>query len=202
MNPFTNAIVITGGIGSGKSTVGSIIKLYGYTVLSADKISSETIMLEEVVEEIKKEFGEEFIHNKVVDKEALGKHIFADALARKRLENIMHPRIKQEILRQSAEQESYQVPYFIDIPLFFETKSYDIKNILLVYADKETQVKRVVLRNKIGEDEAKKRVESQISNEEKRALATFVIDNTKDLKHLQIEVEAFLRELRSGNVLR
>jgi len=196
LSDFRHAIALTGGIGSGKSTVGSILKLYGYTVIEADGISSELIKRPDVVDEIKDKFGEEYISGDEVDKAKLGNLIFSDLIAKKKLESILHPKIREMIKSRTREIEDKGVDYFIDIPLFYETKSYEIDRVLLIYAPKEIQIERIVKRNHISEREALKRVESQISNEEKKNLATYVLDNSKDLKHLQGEIRNFLQNLR------
>ncbi len=127
--------------------------------------------------------------NGKVDRKSLGKLIFSDEEKRNLLENILHPPIKEEILKRAEKEEKFGKPYFLEIPLFFEKKSFDISKILLVYAPKELQLKRVMKRDKISENEALLKISSQIDIEEKKALSTWIIDNSKDLNHLQSECE-------------
>ncbi len=102
----------------------------------------------------------------------------------------MHPLIESKIKAQAELYQSANRDFLIDIPLFFETGAkYKSDGVIVVYTPKELQIKRLMQRDLIDEKEAKRRVEVQIDIEEKRKLADFVIDNSKDLKHLTKEVE-------------
>ncbi|WP_187647675.1 dephospho-CoA kinase [Nitrosophilus labii] len=195
LNPFEHAIALTGGIASGKSTVCNILKLYGFSIIDADKIAHQ--VLEEQKEKIAEIFGKEYIKNGKVDRKALGKLIFNEPKAKKSLEELLHPLIKQKIETESLKLEKYKVPYIVDIPLFFETKNYPIKKVVVVYAPKEIQLKRVLEREELSEGEAKKRLNAQMDIEKKKELATYVIDNSKDLKHLQKEIEVFVEKVKN-----
>ena len=85
----------------------------------------------------------------------------------------------------------------IDIPLFFEKQHYDIEKSVVVYVPKELQVERLTKRDKSTKEEALVRINNQMDIEEKKSLANYVIDNTKDLKHLQNEVERIKKLLLS-----
>ena len=184
-----NAIILTGSIATGKSTVASLLKLYGYSVISADEVAHE--MLKKYSTEIESMFG-------TSDRKKLGKIVFNDKNKKKELENFLHPKIKEEILKQANELEKYNIPYFLDIPLYFETGNYnEFKNVVVIYTPYELQLKRLMERNNISEDEAKKLINLQIPIEEKKQKATYIIDNSKDLKHLQKEVDKFIQMLRS-----
>ena len=88
--------------------------------------------------------------------------------------------------------------YFLDISLYFETNNYkEFDKVVVVYTPKEIQIQRLANRNNITLDEAKKLVNLQIDIEEKKQQATYIIDNSKDLKHLQKEVERFITQLKS-----
>jgi dephospho-CoA kinase len=185
-----NAIILTGSIATGKSTVASLLKLYGYSVISADEVAHE--MLKKHSDEIKKMFG-------TSDRKELGKIVFNDKNKKKKLENFLHPKIKENILEEANKLEKYNVPYFLDIPLYFETGNYnEFKNIVVVYTPYEIQLQRLMKRNNISEDEAKKLINLQIPIEEKKKKATYVIDNSKDLKHLQKEVDKFINSLKNN----
>ncbi len=195
LKPFEHAIALTGGIATGKSTVCNILKLYGFSIIDADKIAH--LVLEEQKEKIAQIFGEKYIKNGKVDRKTLGKLIFNNQEAKKTLENLLHPLIKQKIQEESLKLEKYQVPYIVDIPLFFETKNYPIKKVVVVYAPKEIQLKRLTEREKLSEEEAKKRVNAQMDIEDKKTLATYLIDNSKDLKHLQKEIDIFVEKVKN-----
>ena len=186
-NEFKNAIVLTGGIGTGKSTVASLFKLYGYKIIDADEISKK--IFEEKKEKIKEIFG-------TVDRKELRDIVFNNQKKLKILEDLILPEVKKEVLQKAQELEKDNVPYFVDLPLFFEKQNYDeFKKILVIYAPKELQIKRVINRDNVDEKSAKAILNNQLDIEEKKNKANFIIDNSKDLKHLQKEIENFLKFL-------
>ena len=185
------AIALTGSIASGKSTVCSLLKLQGFAIIDADSEAHK--ILETKSDEISKLFGEEYINEGKIDRKKLGNLIFNDKVKKVELENFMHPLIKEAIEKQSQKLETYKFPYIIDIPLFFETKNYNIKRVAVVYAPKDIIIDRLIKREGISEIEAKSRLSLQIDIEKKKRGATYIIDNSKNLKHLQNEVENFVR---------
>lgn len=191
---FKYAIALTGGIATGKSTVASLLYLNGMRVIDADTISHD--ILDASSEWVKKEFGEKYIYNSNVDRAGLGDMIFSDADAKKKLEDYLHPKIRSEIERQSEKQDSFKFPYLIDIPLFFENGSYDIKDSVVVYTPSDIQLERFMKRNGYNKEESLKRINSQMPIEEKKKRATWVIDNSKNLKHLQQECEDFVEIIK------
>ena len=193
-----NAIVLTGGIASGKSTVSSLMKLYGFRVIDADSIAHE--VLENSQSEISNTFGSEFIKDNRVDRKALGSLIFANKEQRAKLEAIVHPKIKERIHQEALKLEQFKKPYLIDIPLFFEREGvYNIDKVIVVYTPKEIQLERLIKREGLNELEAIQRIEAQLPIEEKREKATFLIDNSKDLAHLQKECERVKEEILNGS---
>lgn len=108
----------------------------------------------------------------------------------------MHPKIRAEIEQRSIKQDSFKFPYLIDIPLFFENGGYDIKDSVVVYVPKELQLERFMKRNGYSKEESLRRIESQMDIEEKRKRATWVIDNSSDLKYLQKECEDFVDKIK------
>jgi len=189
-----NAIVLTGGIATGKSTVSSLMKLYGFRVIDADSIAH--IVLDESTSEIAEVFGTNFIKDNRVDRKALGKLVFADSMKRKELETIVHPKIKDRIYSEALELEKFNKPYLIDIPLFFEREGvYNIDKVIVVYAPKDIQLQRLIKREGLSEIEAIQRVETQLPIESKKEKATYLIDNSKDLIHLQKECERVKEEI-------
>jgi len=188
-----HAIVLTGGIATGKSTTANLLKLYGFHVLDADEIAHE--VLDAQSDQIAKLFGEQYVEDGKVLRKELGALIFGNSQERKRLEHLLHPRIKEEITHLAKAQERFKVPYFIDIPLFYETKNYDLSPVVVVYAPKELQLERLIRREGLPFQEAKRRIELQLDIEQKRQMADFVIDNSLDLKHLQQQVETFIQTI-------
>ena len=186
-NPFKNAIVLTGGIATGKSTVASLFMLHGFLIIDADKVAHE--VLDEEVDTIASLFGKEYIKDAKVDRKKLGNLIFNDKEQKQKLEAFVHPLIKQKIVDKAKIFELQNKPYLIDIPLFFEKGNYDIKSSIVVYTPKDIQIQRLMKRDSCSSDEAIIKIENQMDIEDKKEKATYIIDNSKDLKNLQNEVE-------------
>lgn len=193
--PYQYAIALTGGIATGKSTVASLLGLNGLRIIDADTIAHR--ILDENTLWVVERFGEEFVKNGKVQRSALGKVIFADPAAKKELEDFLHPKIRAAIEAESEKQDRLGYPYLIDIPLFFETASYPIKTSVVVYTPKALQLERFIKRNGFSEEESLRRIESQMDIEEKKARATWVIDNSSNLKHLQRECEQFVETIKA-----
>lgn len=192
---FKYAIALTGGIATGKSTVASLLALNGMRVIDADTISHE--ILDASYEWVRENFGDEFVDGSKVNRAKLGQLVFSNSEAKKKLEEFLHPKIRAEIERRSLKQDSFKFPYLIDIPLFFENGAYDIKESVVVYVPKDIQLERFMKRNGYSKEESLRRIESQMDIEEKKKRATWIIDNSKDLKHLQRECEEFVEKIKA-----
>ena len=186
---FPNAIVLTGGIATGKSSVCSLLNLYGFKIIDADKIAH--LMLDQNIDKVSDLFGDEYISEGKVNRKKLGSIIFSDEMQRQKLEALLHPLIKEEIMVQSALCENKEIPYIVDIPLFYEKSNYAIEEVVVVYCEPEQQIQRLLEREGYTLEEAQSRISAQMPIGEKREKASFVIDNTKNLKHLQKEVDKF-----------
>jgi len=190
---FKYAIALTGGIATGKSTVASLFKLHGFLTIDADKIAHK--LLDMHYKEIENLFGSQYIQDNKVLRKKLGHLIFNNQKEKEKLEKFIHPLIKNEIVKEAKVFEKQQKPYLIDIPLFFENKNYNIQKSIVVYIPKELQVQRLIKRDKCTQEEALARINNQMNIEEKKKLATYIIDNSKNLIHLQNEVERVKKEL-------
>ena len=190
---FKNAIALTGGISTGKSTVCNLFKLHGFLTIDADLIAHK--LLDENSNKIATMFGEQYVENGKVLRKELAKIIFSNEENKLKLEALLHPLIKEEIIKESRIFEEQNKPYFVDIPLFFEKMSYPIPKSLVIYTPKELQIQRLMKRDNIDENEAKLKISNQMDIEEKRKLADMVIDNSQNLKHLQAEVERIIGEI-------
>jgi dephospho-CoA kinase len=135
------------------------------------------------------------VHEGKVDRKALGAMVFSDNIKRKELEALLHPLIYDEIERLSIEQDRLGKHYFIDIPLFFENKRYPIEKSLVVYTTEEQQLERLMQREGYTKEEALNRIQAQIPVEEKRKMATYVIDNSGTLTQLEKECERVKEEI-------
>ncbi|DAB30983.1 MAG TPA: dephospho-CoA kinase [Sulfurimonas sp. UBA12504] len=191
---FKYAIALSGGIATGKSTVASLLALNGMRVIDADTISHE--ILDTSSSWVAQIFGPEYLNGSKVDRAKLGTLIFSNAKAKKILEDFLHPKIRDEIEKRSEKQDGFQFPYLIDIPLFFENSAYDIKESVVVYTPSEIQLERFMKRNGYSKEESMRRIASQMPIEEKKKKATWVIDNSKNLKHLQKECEEFVEIIK------
>jgi dephospho-CoA kinase len=191
---FKYAIALTGGIATGKSTVASLLTLNGMRIIDADTISHS--ILDAQKDWVVDTFGSKYLDGLKINRAKLGELVFSDAQAKKTLEEHLHPRIQKEITLQSEKQDKFNFPYLIDIPLFFEKNSYDIKDSVVVYTPAAIQLERFMKRNGYSKEDSLKRINSQMPIDEKKARATWVIDNSKDLKHLQNEVEVFVQKIK------
>jgi dephospho-CoA kinase len=191
---FKYAIALTGGIATGKSTVASLLALNGLRVIDADAIAHT--ILDRHVAWVEATFGASYVKNGKVDRAALGKLVFADLQAKATLEAFLHPKIREAIEAESEKQDRFEFPYLIDIPLFFETGAYPIEESVVVYTPKQIQLERFMKRNGFSEAESLRRIESQMDIEEKKQRATWVIDNSGGLKHLQRECENFVEMIK------
>ena len=191
---FNHAYVMTGGIATGKSTVCSLLKMHGFSLIDADVIAKE--QLEDSKSELREVFGDEIFDGTQINRKKLANIIFASSEQREKLNALIHPKVRAEITRQAEIKEKFELPYLMDIPLFFESGDYDCKMSMVVYTPKNIQLDRLVKREGFALEEAKRRVNAQIDIEEKKKRADWVVDNSKDLKHLQNEVEKFVDYIR------
>jgi dephospho-CoA kinase len=193
---FDYAVVLTGSIATGKSSVASIFREFGFTIIDADRVAHQILNRE--YKTIEKLFGEEYIENKSVNRKVLGSLIFSNKEAKTRLEALLHPLIYQEIAKRSEIQDRLKQPYIIDIPLFFESNRYPIKKSIVVYTPKEIQLQRLMQRDNSTQKEALLRINSQIDIEIKRKKATYLIDNSQDFNILQEECDKIRKKILSN----
>ena len=192
-------IGITGGIASGKSTVSNLIKKKGFTVVDADKVSREVLKKNsKAFVECVNQFGS-FILNQDgdIDREKLGEIIFNDPLKRKKLNAIMHSRIRVMLLKEViccfCRNEKI---VFIDIPLLVESKlAFLFRELIVVFVDKEVQLKRLMTRNSFTKPQAESRINSQMDLSKKLKFATRVIDNNGTIDSTTAQLNDFLNKL-------
>lgn len=174
-------IGLTGSIGTGKSTVSKMFKELNIAVIDADLIAKEVVEVNKPAYlEIVKEFGEKVLYeNKELNRKALGNIVFNDEKSRKKLNSIVHPAIRQEMLKQKeALMKQEPEAIVMDIPLIYESglENY-VDKILVVYVTEEMQLKRLMERDESTKEEALSRMNSQISIEEKAKRADAIINN-------------------------
>jgi dephospho-CoA kinase len=178
----TPRIGLTGGIGSGKSTVAAMFADLGATVIDADAISrSMTAAGGAAITSIQIQFGPDFIQDDgSMNRERMRTLIFADAVARETLESIIHPLVKlymQDQFQAAVFQHSRLVVY--DIPLLTESSQWrqDLDKILVIDCTHETQIKRVISRNGLSREAIEKIIAHQASRDERLKVADFVVFN-------------------------
>jgi dephospho-CoA kinase len=193
---FDYAVVLTGSIATGKSSVASIFNNFGFTIIDADKVAHQ--ILDREYQKIENLFGSQYITEKCVNRKLLGSLIFSDKEAKQKLESLLHPLIYEEIEKHSLPLEEKKQPYIIDIPLFFESNRYPIKQSIVVYTPKEIQLQRLMQRDNSTQKEALLRINSQIDIEIKRKKATYLIDNSQDLNILQEECDKIREKILSN----
>ncbi|KKK09317.1 dephospho-CoA kinase [Bacillus altitudinis] len=195
---MTLVIGLTGGIASGKSTVSQMIKEKGIRVVDADVIAKEAVSKgSAALHQIVQTFGEEvLLPNGELNRQQLGAIIFSDEEKRKKLNAIVHPEVRKEMLEQRDEGVSNNETFVVlDIPLLFESKLEGlVDRIIVVYTTPELQLSRLMNRNDLSEEEALNRIHSQQPLEEKCQKADRVIENTKDLAFIRKQLENILNE--------
>lgn len=208
---MTKIVGLSGGIGSGKSTVAAMFAELGARVIDADAIVHElqargAPMLEEIAEA----FGKEMIRpDGALDRAALGDLVFRDEAARKRLNEIVHPKVGAEFLRRVESARRVGVELLVlDIPLLFEGRRagtgtsalMPFDATVLVYASEETRVGRQMRRDGCSREQALRRVRAQMPLAEKRALADHVIENDGSLEETRRQVRALVERLTGGRL--
>ena len=198
-------IGLTGGIGTGKSTVSQILKEKDFPVIDLDIISHEVIKFPKVMEKIIENFGKEVLEynntgNWIISREKLGRVIFGNREKRLILNSIMHPEILRIMREKILECKKENKIIFVEIQLLFEVqweKEFDY--ILLVSAEKETQIKRILARDKRSKEEALSIINSQMPLDEKKKRSDYVIQNDGNIQDLERKIDGFLKKIEFEN---
>ena len=202
-------IGLTGGIGTGKSTVSQILREKKFPVIDLDTISHEVIKIPKVIEKIVENFGKEVFENSGnfenennairISREKLGKIIFENKEKRLLLNSIMHPEILHTMREQISKYKSEKNKIiFVEVQLLFEVqweKEFDY--ILLISAKKSTQIRRILERDKRSEIDALNIINSQLSLDEKKKRSDFVIENDGNIEELKEKIDKFLEYLET-----
>jgi dephospho-CoA kinase len=191
---------LTGGIGSGKSTVGRMIEALGVPVLDADRLAREVVEPGEPAHAAIAALWPDVIGpGGALDRHKLAARVFADPEARRRLEAVTHPRIHERALAEAARLEAagHRLAVY-EASLLVETGRHrDFDALVLVVASETQQIARTVARDGSTAEEAERRLRAQMPLADKRAAATHVIDNSGDLESTRRQVEALVAELRA-----
>ena len=181
---------ITGSIATGKSTVTNYLREKGYLVVDSDKLAYDALTIDEdCIDRVKKRFD---LHGDTIDRKALGRIVFNDPIAKKDLENIIHPYVINKIKETIHNNQNLKI-IFLDIPLLFESNlEYLCDKIIVVYLNYQEEVKRLMKRDNIDEKYAKIIINNQMNIEDKKRLADIVLDNNKSLENLYQQIDLML----------
>ena len=190
---------LTGGIGSGKSTVAKALQNKGVKLIDADQIAREVVAPgQPALISITGIFGHSILlEDGSLNRSELKQKIFSDPIAKQQLEGILHPSIRQRILQRI--EEATDTPYVLaDIPLLVENNYADyFDRVIVVDCTEAQQITRVASRDELNETQIKRIMKSQASRQDRLAAATDVIDNTGDLNSLITQVEKLHETLLS-----
>jgi dephospho-CoA kinase len=193
---------LTGGIASGKSTVGAVLAGLGAFVVDADQLTHQVSAPGGTAHEaLLARFGEDILDDAgQIDRAALGRLVFEDDRARLALNAIVHPEVRRQARRRFAEcaaDRRARVAVF-DAALLVETGAYrDFDRLLVVSCSVETQLRRVIRRTGLTREQAQARIDAQASLDRKLALADYVIDTDSPLDHTRRRAEEVYRALLS-----
>ncbi|WP_342505415.1 dephospho-CoA kinase [Sporosarcina sp. FSL K6-2383] len=191
-------IGLTGSIASGKSTVSAMLRKKGFPIVDADEIARLVVEPgSPVLLEISRQFGEDIVNKDgSLNREKLGGRIFGNDEERQKLNSIIHPAIRQEMLRQKEEWLSNGANTVImDIPLLFESKLQSfVDKIIVVSVSPEVQKERLIARNVLSQEEADTRIRSQLPMKIKEQGADVVLYNDGTLEETAKQLENILLE--------
>ena len=192
-------IGITGSIACGKSTVSDYLIAKGYTIIDADKLGHVALTSDDVKRKLAEKFSDEILENNEISREKLGKLVFGNDDNLKILNSIIHPKIKELILKLQEEHKDENL-VFLDIALLYEANFVDlVEKVAVVYVDEDVQLERLMTRNSLSKEEAIKRIESQMSPREKAALGDFVINNSYSKEDTFQQIDEILEKLKRGD---
>ncbi|KOA20158.1 dephospho-CoA kinase [Clostridium homopropionicum DSM 5847] len=192
---------LTGGIGSGKSTVSNILREQNIPIIDADIISREVLELyPEIIEKIKTDFGFEFVdENGKLKRREFGNYIFKNKTHRINYEKIIIPFIKTEIFKRLDQyNELGEEICIVDAPTLIEHSIHeDMDANILVWVCREIQIDRVIKRDLLEEHQVLDRINSQMTLEEKKSKVNFIIDNSGDLKKTREQINKILAAIKN-----
>jgi dephospho-CoA kinase len=192
-------IGLTGGIATGKSTVAGLLAAHGAAIVDADGLAREVLLPgTPAYDDVVARFGAGVLnHAGAIDRPGLGAIVFADPALRGELERITHPRISALMQKRIAAALASTAPLVVaDIALLFEgRRDHDFEGTMLVYAPATTQLHRLQARDGLDDLAARQRLLAQLPIDDKRGLATWVIDNSGSRESTAAQVDAWWRKV-------
>ena len=193
-------IGLTGGIGSGKSAAANFFIELGIDVIDADDISKNVLTENNNAKKaFIEKFGDHYIQNNKIDRDALREDIFKDRIKRKTLESIIHPAVRKEILKFINDSDSiYKI---VMVPLIVETNSADFYDkIIVVDCENNLQIERASSRDNQTKENIINIISNQASREERLKIADFIISNNSNLEHLKNSVIKIHQKILGINI--
>ena len=193
---------LTGGIASGKSTVGATLRKLGFTVLDADSIAHQLIEQgQPAYDEVVREFGDSILNaDQRISRAALAKIVFADPRKLERLNAIIHPRVEERLFAEfeKLQRDNSRRVAFVEAALIIEAGLHKkLDGVVVVWCKPAQQLQRLLSRG-LSEEEARRRIASQLSLEEKLLHATEKIDCSGSLAETHRQVEELATKLRGA----
>ncbi|MCI6205333.1 MAG: dephospho-CoA kinase [Corynebacterium glucuronolyticum] len=193
---------LTGGMGSGKSTVARMLVEAGFVLIDSDRIAYSEVQSPAVLEQLAARFGDDILTGREeapLDRALLAELAFATSEGTAALNAITHPAIRNRTLGLIEQADPQHNPVVVDMPLLVETGFHtQCDAVIVVVADPELRVERLVNYRGLDPDDARARIAKQASDEERAAVADYVLDNNKDLPHLESQVKEVISELTRG----
>ena len=190
-------IGLTGGPGSGKSTVASLFKEMGCAVIDADRLAHDSLLLEPVKLQIRERWGDRvFGQSGQIDRSALGQLVFEDSNALRKLEDIVHPRVHEgrQLEREKHQANPEIVAIVEDCPLLIESKlNKDCDLVVFIDTPGQLRLERVRTSRGWTSEDLKKRDDAQLPLDTKRQHADYVLSNDRDLAHVREQVRHVLQ---------
>jgi dephospho-CoA kinase len=192
---------LTGGMGSGKTTVGKFFKVLGAYVLDADEICRSLAEPEKPVwREIIDLLGNGILRDdQTLDRRKIADIVFNDLEKKKALEAILHPRVmeKEQAIYKVILKDDPEAVVIIDAALLIESGNYrKVDKVIVIACDEETQLHRIMAKNKFSREDAQRRLQQQMHLEEKIKFADYVLHNDSGLSELEKKVEALFHQLK------
>lgn len=197
-------IGLTGGIASGKSTVSEMLKELGAEIIDADKIAREIVKPGKgILDRIVENFGIKILkHDGTLNRKALGDIVFGDEEKLKLLNRITHPEIRRLIVQNINNikmRSSIDKIIVVDAAILLECGMDElVDEVWLVYIDYETQLERLIFRDKLSRTQAEDRIRSQMPVEEKMRRSQRIILNTKDIEYTKEQVLNLWHQVRNN----
>jgi len=190
---------LTGGIASGKSLVAAELAERGAIIIDADVLAREVVKPgTPALAAIAERFGSEALNDGRLNRSRLAEIVFADPLARRDLERIVHPAVRARAVELERAADAAAVVVHV-IPLLVETgQQQNFDFVVTVDVDQETQIQRLIARNRFSRAEAESRIAAQATREERRAAADVVLDNTGSVAQLREQIAALWTVLTSA----